>query len=124
MVFYFYFDDVTVKTGNKINLQRIVILQKRVIMIVNKSSYDAHAEPIFKNLNLLKFHDIHLEQQGQLKFSFKNSILPRKFEKIFVRNNQIHGYNTRHANFLRLSLCRTNIRRFSFFIKVQTLSLL
>ena len=44
----------------KSNLQRIAILQKRVIRIVDKSYYNAHTEPIFKKLNLLKFQDIHL----------------------------------------------------------------
>ena len=93
----------------KTNLQRIVILQKRVIRIVNKSYYNAHTEPIFKKLNLLKFQGIHLMHLGQFMFSFKNAILPRKFENIFTINNQIHCYNTRHANSFRLPLCRTNI---------------
>ena len=74
-----------------------------------------HTEPIFKKLNLLKFQDIHLLHLGQFMFSFKNSILPRKFENIFTTNNQIHNYNTRHANSFRLPLCRTNIRQFSVF---------
>ena len=43
----------------KTNLQRIVILQKRVIR-KSKSNYDAHTDPIFNNLDLLKFHGIHL----------------------------------------------------------------
>ena len=90
---------------------------KRVIRIVNKSNYDAHTDPIFKNLNLLKFHDIHLVQLGQFMFAFKISIVPRKFENIFTRNNQIHSYNTRYANSFRLPLCRTNIRQFSVFYK-------
>ena len=34
----------------KTSLQRIVILQKRVIRIVNKSDYCAHTDPIFKKL--------------------------------------------------------------------------
>ena len=99
----------------KSNLQRIVILQKRVIWIVDKSYSNAHTEPIFKKLNLLKFQDIHLLHLGQFMFSFKNSILPRKFENIFTTNNQIHNYNTRHANSFRLPLCRTNIRQLSVF---------
>ena len=82
----------------KSNLQRIVILQKRVIRIVDKSYYNAHTEPIFKKLNLLKFQDIHLLHLGQFMFSFKNSILPRKFENIFTTNNQIHNYNTRQLS--------------------------
>lgn len=52
----------------KTNHQRIVILKKRVIRIVNKFNYDAHTEQermkvnrtnIFKKLNLLKFHNMH-----------------------------------------------------------------
>ena len=73
----------------KTNLQRIIILQKRVIRMVNKSYYNAHTESIFKKLNLLKFLGIHLIHLGQFMFSFKNAILPRKFENIFTINNQI-----------------------------------
>ena len=88
-----------------------------MIRMVNKSYYNAHTEPIFKRLNLLKFLDIHLMHLGQFMFSFKNTILPRKFENIFTINNQIHCYNTRHANSFRLPLCRTNIRQFSVFFQ-------
>ena len=44
----------------KTSLQRIVILQKPVTRIVNKSDYCAHTDPIFKKLNLLKFHNLHM----------------------------------------------------------------
>ena len=101
----------------KTNLQRIVVLQKRVIRIVNKSYYNAHSEPIFKKLNLLKFQDIHFMHLGQFMFSFKNAILPRKFENKFAINNQIHSHYTRHAKSFRLPLCRTNIRQFSIFFQ-------
>ena len=84
--------------------------------MVNRS-YNAHTEPIFKKINLLKFLDIHLMHLGQFMFSFKNAILPQKFENIFTINNQIHRYNTRHVNSFRLPLCRTNIRQFSVFFQ-------
>ena len=35
------------------------------------------------------------------------------FDSFFSVNNSIHSYNTRHASFYRLPLCRTNIRQFS-----------
>ena len=38
----------------KSSLKRIVILQKRATRIIGRSNYDAHADPIFKELNLLK----------------------------------------------------------------------
>ena len=67
----------------KTSLQRIVILQKRVIRIVNKSDYCAHTDPIFKKLNLLKFHNLRMNiTTWSFMFQFKNSILARKFVTI------------------------------------------
>jgi hypothetical protein len=40
------------------NLTRLVILQKRIVRILNNSSFDSHTNLIFKNLRLLKFHDL------------------------------------------------------------------
>ena len=69
------------------NLQRIAILQKRAVRIVNNSTYDANTGLIFKKLELLKLHDIHLFQLGFFTFSFKNSTLPSKFNNLFFMNS-------------------------------------
>ena len=37
---------------------RIAKLQKRAVRIISCSKYNSHTEPIFKQLNLLKLHDI------------------------------------------------------------------
>ena len=96
----------------KANLQRIAILQKRALRIVNNFTYDANTSPIFKELKLLKFHDIHSFQLGYFMFSLKNSTLPSKFNNLFL-NSQIHNYNTRNAHSFCLPLYRTNTVRFS-----------
>lgn len=95
------------------NLRRIILLQKRVVRILNKAKFDAHTEPIFKELNLLKFQDIRLLQLGQFMFSFRTSTLPTKFNNLFTTNNQIHNYNTRSSQKLHTPLCRLNTRKFS-----------
>ena len=56
---------------------------------------------------------IHFLQLGQFMYSFSTGNLPTKFDSFFSVNNSIHSYNTRHASFYRLPLCRTNIRQFS-----------
>ena len=38
------------------NLNRIFMLQKRAVRIIAKESFDAHTDPIFKNLKILKFN--------------------------------------------------------------------
>ena len=67
--------------------RRPVTLQKRAIRIINKSNFDAHTDIIYKELSILKLHDIYLMQLGQFMYSFKNSSLPPRFSNKFLRNN-------------------------------------
>ena len=114
---YLYYCNLAWGGTYKANLQRIVILQKRALRIVNNSTYDANTSPIFKELKLLKFHDIHSFQLGFFMFSLNNSTLPSKFNNLFQINSQIHNYNTRNAHLFRLPLCRTNTRQFSIYFQ-------
>jgi hypothetical protein len=51
------------------NLHRIILLQKRVVRILSRSNFDAHTDPIFKELHIMKFRDICSLQMGQFMFS-------------------------------------------------------
>ena len=55
---------------SKPNLHIIVVFQKRVVRIVEKSYYNSHTELIFKKLNLLKWEDIHFIHLGHFMSSF------------------------------------------------------
>ena len=66
---YFYYCCIVWASTYKTNLRRLFILQKRIIRIINKSHFDAHTNPIFKDLGILKFNDIHLLQLGQFMYS-------------------------------------------------------
>ena len=98
-------------------LRRLVILQKRIIRIINKSHFNAHADPIFKDLGILKFNDIHLLQLGQFMYSWKNPFLPPRFNNNFSQSNQFHSYNTRNSQAYRLPHCRANTKKFSLFFQ-------
>ena len=87
---YFYYSKFSLGF-NQTNLRRLVILQKRIIRIINKSHLNAHTDPIFKDLGILKFNDIHLLQLGQFVFSRKNSFLPPRFNNNFSQSNQFHS---------------------------------
>ena len=46
-------------------LRRLVLLQKRIVRIISKNGFDAHTDPLFKNIMILKLEDIyslHLEK--------------------------------------------------------------
>ena len=94
---YFYYCNIVWASTYKTNLRRLVILQKRIIRIINKSHFNAHTDPIFKDLGILKFNDIHLLQLGQFMYSCKNSFLPPRFNSNFSQSNQFHSYNTRNS---------------------------
>ncbi len=88
---------------------RLKQIQKRVIRIINLSKYNAHTEPLFKKLKLLKIEDIL--KLNEIKFYFKlvNKKLPVYFQqqqttnntdKMFLlkQSNEIHELNTRSKN--------------------------
>ena len=114
---YFYYCNIVWASIYKTNLRRLVILQKRIIRIINKSHFNAHTDPIFKDLDILKFNDIHLLQPGQSMYSCKNSFLPPRFNNNFSQSNQFHSYNTRNSQAYRLPHCRTNTKKLSRFFK-------
>ena len=103
------------------NLSRLVVLQKRVVRIINKSDFLAHTSPIVKELHLLKLQDIRILQIYQFIFSFENKKLPYKFQEMFTLNSQIHNYNTRSKHLLHIPPVRTNYRQFSIRYQGPTL---
>ena len=85
---YLYYCNIVWASTYKSYLRRLVILQKRIIRIINNSHFNAHADPIFKDLGILKFTDIHLLQLGLFMNSCKNSFLPPRFNNNFSQSNE------------------------------------
>ena len=109
---YLYYCNIVWGSTYKTTLRRLVILQKRVVRIISKSTFDAPSDPIFKE-HILKFDNIHSLKLGKFIYSYKKSLLHCKFKNAFPLNNQTHSYNTRIAHAFNLPFCRTNARQFS-----------
>ena len=74
-------------------------LQKKAIRIITNAKYNAHTDPIFKRLKLLKLPDICTLQKLKFCFKLENNSLPSYFlQGIFIKNAQNHTYNTRRTN--------------------------
>ena len=97
------------------NLDRIRLLQKRIIRVINKDLFNAHTDPIFSELKILKFDKIYFYHLGITMYRSHNNLLPRRFVNVFLKVNQVHNYNTRSSKLYYLPYCRTNIRKFSAF---------
>jgi hypothetical protein len=76
--------------------ERIVKLQKKAVRIVITSKYNAHTEPIFKELKLLKVKDILKLQELKFYYKFKNKRLPFYLQSLpFINNATLHDHSTR-----------------------------
>jgi hypothetical protein len=58
--------------------------------ILNKEPFDAHSDPIFSELKILKFYKIYLDHLGKFMYLYHNNLLPSSFDNLFPRMNQIH----------------------------------
>ena len=53
----FFYCNLVWASAYRTNRIHLEILRKRVIRTVAKTPFDAHNDPIFQNLGILKFHD-------------------------------------------------------------------
>ncbi len=76
---------------------RIIKTQKRAIRTVTASKYNAHTEPLFKKLNLLKLSDVITLMELKFYHKFVNNRLPLYFTDIFSTNLTVSQHKTRNA---------------------------
>ena len=93
---------------------RLFKLQKRAMRIITCSKYNAHTDPIFKKLNLLKLSDLYNVSVLKFYHKFKNDKLPLYFKDIISITSQ-HNYQTRgrsnpNFNYTRTSHAKHSIR--------------
>ena len=75
------------------------MMQKRVIRCICGEPYDAHTDPLFKELKILKFDDMYLFNLGVFMFLYCNNLLPDPFDFFFnqsivfiVITPEVHDY--------------------------------
>ena len=95
------------------NLSRVFILQKKIIRIISKVSFDSHTDVLFKEHGILKFFDTYFYQIGKYMYLFKKGLLPNYFRNMFTLASQLHSHYTRNCNLYYIPPCRTNIRNVS-----------
>jgi hypothetical protein len=63
---------------------RIFSLQKRAVRVLSKAKYNAHCDPLFKSLGILKLADDRKLQELKFYFKFKHGQLPLYFQNDFI----------------------------------------
>ena len=76
-------------------LNRVLILQKRAIRIINNVPPLTHTDPLYKKFKILKVSDINKLQVAVFMYSYFKNILPQTFNGLFIFNCAIHSHSTR-----------------------------
>ena len=86
---------------------RLEKLQKRAMRIISISRYNAHTEPIFKNLKILKLEDLFNIALLKFQYKLKHDKLPHYFTNMFIQEIVDHSHDTRYRDEPRLPVPRT-----------------
>lgn len=77
-------------------LGRTEKLQKKAIRVISSSKYNAHTDPLFKSLKILKLKDILLINELKFYYKYINNTLPANLQKLpWKPNSNLHNHNTR-----------------------------
>ena len=68
------------------------------------STYDAHTDPLFKDLNILTVYTLLVHRMGIAMYKINNGLFPSVFNKLYKKNNVIHDHKTRTKDMIRVSL--------------------
>ena len=95
------------------NCGRLKTLQKKVIRIITNSKYNAHTEPIMKDLGILKLEDLFKLNMCKWYYRFIHKELPEYFLSYTIRHQfEIHNYNTRHNSYVLPPAIRIKAARY------------
>ena len=84
-------------------MNSIFLLQKKALRICTNSSFLAHTDPLFYQLNVLKVNDINSFQTAIFMFRYTKNSLPQTFNDYFLYNKNVHSYPTRARNDIHLN---------------------
>jgi hypothetical protein len=90
------------------NTTPIFKLQKRSVRIITQSQYNAHTDPLFKQLNILKLQDIYHTTALKFFFQYSHNELPEYFTNYIIQNRQFSQSQTqtRYTNRLAVPVHR------------------
>ena len=85
-------------TGTSVMLNKLLVVQNKVLRILTNSPWNAHAPPIVIKLGILTVFVNNKLQTTCFMYKVMNNLVPSIFVNMFTVNSAIHNYNTRHKN--------------------------
>ena len=85
------------------HIHKLKVLQKKAIRCISGAKYNAHSDPIFKQLSILKFDDIYKLNVANIMLTYVREELSIPLQSIFRFDRNTHAFNARlHDNKYRI----------------------
>ena len=76
---------------------RLKLLQKRAVRVMSGSRYNAHTDPLFKKLHLVKLSDLFTLNVYKIYYKLRHVSLPTYVANVFKDFSRNHEHETRQA---------------------------
>ena len=70
--------------ASDIHLDALIKTIKKIVRIISNSSFLAHTDELFKELNILPVHKLKLQRICIQMFKYNNNTLPESISELFV----------------------------------------
>ena len=87
-------------------MNKLFLLQKRAIRVINNASFNSHIEPLFKRMNILKLQDQYEYEVVVFMSKHLANSFPSSFANTFKYNYHMReNYKTRQSTELMIQRC-------------------
>ena len=94
-------------------LNRLSVLQKRIVRIIGNKPYNAHTTPLFYTLKQLKSADLVKFSLCKILYKAFHNELPNNIQMLFSTVQTVHSHATRQQNYMFKKSVRTNVKYMS-----------
>ena len=93
--------------SSRIYLDRLLLLQKRIMRIICFQNRLAHSDQLFYSNKTLKIQDLYNLRLGCFMYQLNQGELPAPLTLLFKKKSSFHNYSTRQSSSFHLPLLRT-----------------
>ena len=107
---YLLYCNVVWGGASQLALNRLIILQKRAVRLINHSQFSAPTSLIFKDLHILRLEDLHSLQLALFVYKVLNNLVPQSCLHHVSNAVHPHRYALRRESQLCITPFHSNIR--------------
>ena len=79
----------------QIHLNKLLVLQKGALRLINFASFQTHAIPFFEYHKILPLNSLYFKLISSIMYDVSNGLAPVNITKLFTPASLTHNYSTR-----------------------------